>query len=80
MIIDKNGLRIGIISYCDLNDCDRHWKDTGGGAPQFKLKNAVSELRDLRIKVNESFMFNKEHTGNILHLDTRTYKQTEYTT
>jgi len=50
LIAEKNGIKVGILSYCDLNQCDQNWEKLKIGPPLVKVPNVISEVNSLRKK------------------------------
>ena len=51
LIMEKNGVKIGILSYCDLNTCTRTWRGMKAGPAMLKVDRVVEEVESLRSKV-----------------------------
>ena len=51
MILEKNGLKIGILHYCDVDNCHVVWKDMDVGPARLNVDTAVSQIKSLRDEV-----------------------------
>ena len=49
-MMEKNGVKIGILSYCDLDTCHKKWIDGNldAGPALLKVGNVVKEINSLR--------------------------------
>lgn len=50
LILEKNGIRIGILSYCDLDFCHDLWDGRKSGAAILKFPNVIDEVNSLKSK------------------------------
>ena len=48
MILEKNGLKIGLLGYCDIPECKDVRKKVKSGAALIKVSKAIEEVKTLR--------------------------------